>query len=94
MENEILDKINKVSKDIGAMHRMLKNEVTIRKSPFLPIDEVVEVYDIETRQKCKVITGKKIDCVKIGREFVVSPSMYDAIMEAIAKRIEEINQMP
>ena len=52
----------------------------VKVSPFLPIDETVEVCDVEAKRQFRLATGKYIDSVKMGNTLFVSKRVYEAII--------------
>jgi hypothetical protein len=54
--------------------------IKVKESLLLPYDETVRVYDIKTHEGISVLTGRKINCIKINdNELIVSKELYNQI---------------
>ncbi len=58
---------------------IIHNGMNCQVSPLLPMDETVSACDIETRQEIKVLTGEKINCVRVGGTLLMTKELYDTI---------------
>lgn len=49
---------------------------------FLPIHETVSVFDIETKHRSNLLTGKMIHCIRMtdgSNMIIVSPEMFESL---------------
>ncbi len=50
--------------------------INVYLHPYLPIEQTRVASCIETKEEVSVLTGKMINCMKIGNDFFVSREVY------------------
>lgn len=51
----------------------------VKVSQGLPTEEVALVYNIDTREEVRIMTGKMIHCIRFGKTLLVSKEIYDSL---------------